>query len=205
MATKSSTKSTITDFKNVVQQNGGFAKANRFNVEITNVPGVGDNSARNLSFMCESVSIPGKQITTLDYDNGTRRPIKIPTGIIDDDVTVTFNLTNNYFVKHGFDTWLARIIDEQYLLSYVNEYARDVKISQLDESDNEVYTVTLENAYPFQVSAIELSNSSTDAISTVTVTFTCDSVKTPSSVSSGIARSAIPFIGDINIGSGNIA
>ena len=195
MATKTTTKSTITDFKNVVQQNGGFAKANRFNVEITAIPGFNGGSTRDLSFMCESVSIPGKQITTLDYDNGTRRPIKIPTGVIDDDVTIIFNLTNNYFVKQGFDTWLSKIINQQYLLSYVSEYARDVKISQLDENDNERYVVTLKNAYPFQVSAIELSNSSTDTISTVSVTFACESVQTP----------PILFTGDINIRSGNIA
>lgn len=182
-------KSTISDFKIAVQRHRGFAKANRFSVEITNAPGLDPESARDLSFMCESVSIPGKQITTVDYDNGTRRPLKIPTGVIDDDVAITFNLTNNYFVKRAFDAWLNQIIGQQYLLNYIDQYVRDVKISQLDEEDNEIYVVVLKNAYPFQVGAIELANASVDTISTVTVTFACDEVMTP----------ALPFIGDVNI------
>jgi hypothetical protein len=172
-------KSTISDFKIAVQRNRGFAKANRFSVEITNIPGLNPEDARDLSFMCESVSIPGKQITTLDYENGTRRPLKIPTGVLDDDVAITFNLTNNYFVKRAFDAWLNKIIDQQYLLNYIDEYVRVVTISQLDEDDNEIYIVKLKNAYPFQVGAIELANASTDTISTVTVTFACDEVITP--------------------------
>jgi hypothetical protein len=171
-------KSTISDFKLAVQRNRGFAKANRFAVEITNMPGLSVEGGRDLSFMCESVSIPGKQITTLDYDNGTRRPFKIPTGVLDDDVVITFNLTNNYFVKRAFDSWLNTIIDQQYLLNYIDKYVREVIISQLDEDDNEIYSVKLENAYPFQVAAIELANASTDTISTVTVTFACDRVVT---------------------------
>ena len=189
-------KSTISDFKAAVQRNRGFAKANRFAVEITNVPELDIESSRDLSFMCESVSIPGKQITTLDYENGTRQPLKIPTGIIDDDIAITFNLTNNYFVKRAFDAWFNKIIDQQYLLNYIDKYVREVKISQLDENDNEIYIVVLKNAYPFQVAAIELANSSTDTISTVTVTFACDEVLTPALQQ---AKSALPFIGDINV------
>jgi hypothetical protein len=189
-------KSTISDFKIAVQRHRGFAKANRFAVEITNMPGLSTEGARDLSFMCESVSIPGKQITTLDYDNGTRRPFKIPTGVLDDDVAITFNLTNNYFVKQAFDTWLNTIIDQQYLLNYIDKYVREVTISQLDENDNEIYSVVLKNAYPFQVAAIELANASTDTISTVTVTFACDEVMTPASQQ---AQSALSFIGDVNV------
>ena len=187
--------STINDFKASVQRNRGFAKANRFAVEITNIPELDIESSRDLSFMCESVSIPGKQITTLDYENGTRQPLKIPTGIIDDDVVIVFNLTNNYFVKRAFDSWLNIIINQQYLLNYIDKYVREVKISQLDENDTEIYSVILKNAYPFQVAAIELANSSSDTLSTVSVTFACDEVLTPALQQ---AQTALPFIGDIN-------
>jgi hypothetical protein len=179
---QTTTKSSISDFKSTIARHGGFAKANRFAVEITDVPGFGSgDTVRDLSFMCESVSIPGKQITTVEYDNGTQRPIKIPTGVIDDDVAITFNLTNNYVAKNAFDAWIQKTIDSQYLLNYADVYSRTIGIYQLDEKDNIIYEIELKNAYPFQIGAIELANASESTISTVTVTFACDEVITPQS------------------------
>ena len=84
--------SSINDFKSAIIRNGGIAKPNRFHVTFASLPG-SSSSTRDVPYLCESVSIPGKQITTLDYDIGTRRPLKIPTGYIEDDVTMTFILT----------------------------------------------------------------------------------------------------------------
>lgn len=166
--------SSINDFKSVILRNRGFAKANRFKVEITSVPGA-SGSARDLNFLCESVNIPGKQITTLDYDNGTHRPIKIPTGYIEDDVTMIFNLTNNYLVKRALDSWMQQIINaNSYRLAYDAAYKRDIKISQLDENNAVVYTSILYAAYPITINSIDLDNNSESTISKATVVFTYD-------------------------------
>lgn len=150
--------SSITDFKAAILRNGGFARTNRFSIEILDVPGTITSDQRDLSALCESVTLPGKQITTIDYDNGTRSPTKIPVGFTQDDVTIIFNLTNNYIVKRILDSWMKAIINETtYLLALdENSYKRDIRINQLDESNRVIYTAQLEKAYPISVDAIEL-------------------------------------------------
>ena len=171
--------SLINDFKNSIAANGGFARANRFSVSITAVPGFNDGTEalRDLTFMCDSVTIPGKQITTLDYEISTRRAVKIPTGFVDDDITLTFNLTNNYLAKRAFDAWTNYIIDVgSYLTRYHDEYTRDIIIKQLDDRDRETYSVLLQRAYPYQIQSVELSHEAESTISKVSVTLTCDRV-----------------------------
>lgn len=171
--------SSINDFKSAILRNRGLARPNRFSIEITGVPGRNINT-RDLSFLCETVNIPGKQITTLDYDIGTRRPLKIPTGYIEDDVTMVFNLTNNYLVKNALDSWMASIINlDSYLLSSEeSNFKRDVKINQLDENNRIIYSVRLEKAYPITINSIDLDSNSESSIQKVTAVFTYDRLQT---------------------------
>lgn len=171
--------SSINDFKNAIAINGGFARPNRFEVSITDIPGFNENieSLRDLSFMCDSVTIPGKQITTLDYEISTRRALKIPTGFVDDDITLTFNLTNNYLAKRAFDAWTNYIVGvNSYLTRYHDEYTRDIVIKQLDDQDRETYSVLLQRAYPYQIQSVELGHENESSIQKVSVTLTCDRV-----------------------------
>ncbi len=168
--------SSITSFKNAIMRNKGFARPNRFHIEITAVPNGSDINTRDLAFLCESVNLPGKQITTTDYEIGTRRALKIPTGYIEDDVTMTFNLTNNYLVKNAIDSWMKSIINIDSYLLEANEavYKKDINISQLDENDKSVYKVRLEKAFPITLNSIELDANTESAVQKVTVVFTYD-------------------------------
>jgi hypothetical protein len=170
--------SSINDFKSAIIRNGGIAKANRFYVTFAAIPGSSE-STRDISYLCETTSIPGKQITTLDYDIGTRRPLKIPTGYIEDDVTMTFILTNNNFIKTAIDKWMQKIINiDSYLLtSNYSEYKTEIGITQLDEQNKEVHKVTLQGAYPITLNSMELDNNSESTIQKVTVVFTYDKLK----------------------------
>ena len=179
--------SSINDFKSAIVRNGGFARPNRFYVTFTSLPntsGVRESlrygSTSDMTYLCESVNIPGKQITTLDYDLGTRRPVKIPTGFIEDDVTMTFILTNNNFIKDAIDNWMKKIIDvDTYLLtSNYTEFKTDISITQLDENDKKVHEVKLQGAYPITLNSIEYDNNSESAIQKVTVVFTYDKLET---------------------------
>jgi hypothetical protein len=170
--------SSINDFKSAIIRNGGIAKANRFYVTFAAIPGSSE-STRDIPYLCETTSIPGKQITTLDYDIGTRRPLKIPTGYIEDDVTMTFILTNNNFIKTAIDTWMQKIIDiDSYLLtSNYSDYKTEISITQLDEQNKAVHKVTLQGAYPITLNSMELDNNSESTIQKVTVVFTYDKLK----------------------------
>jgi hypothetical protein len=167
--------SSINDFKSAIMRNGGLARPNRFSVTFASLPG-SSSVSMDISFLCESVNIPGKQITTLDYDIGTRRPLKIPTGYIEDDVTMTFISTNNNAIKKAIDEWMKKIINiDSYLLAKDHQtYKTDITIRQLNESDKEIQNVKLQNAYPITLNSIELDNNAESAIQKISVVFTYD-------------------------------
>jgi hypothetical protein len=125
---------------------------------------------RDISILCESVSIPGRQITTLEY-TAERQAIKIPYSFINEDVTMSFILTNDYYMKKMFDSWLSGIIDQTtYRVGYKKDFTTDIVIQQLNQKNIPVYSCRLENAFPVTVNAINLDSNSENTIQKVSVT-----------------------------------
>jgi len=186
---------TVEDMKAIISKKGGLAKTNRFNVIFTppsasllnldpqaiigsliggrfNVKNL-INDPRDISLLCESAQLPGRQITTHDY-MAHKQSVKIPYTFINEDVSLTFLLTNDYSMKVLFDDWMGSIIDQNYRLSYKKEFTTDVIIQQLDHDDVPVYGVKLENAFPTSLQAIELNNTSDNSVQKVTVQLSYD-------------------------------
>lgn len=125
---------------------------------------------RDISILCESVSIPGRQITTLEY-TAERQAIKIPYSFINEDVTMSFILTNDYYMKKMFDSWLSGIINQTtYRVGYKKDFTTDIVIQQLNQKNIPVYSCRLENAFPVTVNAINLDSNSENTIQKVSVT-----------------------------------
>ena len=125
---------------------------------------------RDISILCESVSLPGRQISTIDYI-AERQGIKVPYSVINEDVSMTFLLTNDYFIKKMFDAWSTGIFDvEKYRAGYKKDFVTDIVIQQLDQNNVPVYSVRLEGAFPTTISAINLDNNSENTIQKMTVT-----------------------------------
>ncbi len=164
--------SSIDNLKTAIGEGGGLAKPNRFSVDIPPLFGFGDN--QYLSLMCESTAMPGKQITTFEYPYQlSKNEIKSPNGYFNEDVNFMFLLTNNYYVKDFFETWMDAIIPKkEYLLSYPVTYEHDIVVHQLDEQDRKVYSVKLIGAFPISVNTIELSTGASGDIGRLPVTFT---------------------------------
>jgi hypothetical protein len=181
-------------FKSQINKRGGLAPANRFAVYIPaplvnfdpqaliaralkKGPNTKNlltfNDPRDMSILCESVTMPGRQVSTTDLQNNML-PLKLPYNFLNDDVTMTFHTTNDHYVKKHFEKWVTtRIIDKKTMtLNYRSSYAVDIIIEQLDQQDNPVYTCVLKNAYPIAVTSYELSNSAENTTQKVTVTFT---------------------------------
>lgn len=141
----------------------GLAKANRFKVTFSSVPGWSGNT-QDLSVMCDSVSMPTRQILTTDYSLH-RHTIKVPVGYIEEDISITFNVTQNYLAKKALDSWLSKVVDvPNYRVNYNDVYRRDITIEQLDTSDAVIYTATAKDAFPYQLSALEFSNESHEIV-----------------------------------------
>ena len=135
----------IDNLKATLSKKGGVAFANRFQVFFT--PPTATLSAlaskdvgsllgslvsggsiknlipdpRDISILCESVTLPGRNINTLDYQ-ADKQAIKIPYGIINEDVVMSFILTNDYAMKKMFDDWMESIFNvEEYRAGYKKE------------------------------------------------------------------------------------
>ena len=181
----------VDNFKSLVSKRGGLAPANRFAVYmplplisfdpqelIAKAFGQGNASdnnfitdPRDVSILCDSVSMPGRQITTTDVQNNMLS-LKIPYGYTNDDVTMTFHITNDHFMKKFFDKWTDRMIDRnRKILKYRSSFATDIIIQQLDQRDVPVYTCTLKNAYPITMSGYELNDASENSFQKMSVTF----------------------------------
>lgn len=125
---------------------------------------------RDIGILCESVNLPGRQISTIDYQ-ADKQTIKIPYGIINEDVTMSFILTNDYYMKKLFDNWMSSIFDvDKYRLGYKKDFATDVVIQQLNKENVPIYGVRLENAFPTTISSITLDNNSENTVQKLSVT-----------------------------------
>jgi hypothetical protein len=199
----------IDTLKSTISKRGGLAKANRFNLIFSSPAsgifnlsggvlsswssggGAGTliNDPRDISLLAENVTLPGRQISTIDY-NAEKQTVKIPYGVINEDVTATFLLTNDYYIKSMFDDWLKDCFDvENYRAKFKDDFAVDVVIQQLNEKNLPVYGVRLEKAFPTTVASITLDNNSESTVQKLSVTFSYENYVPEGLLSS--TRSAI--------------
>ena len=151
----------------------GIARSNKFSIEITEE---GGNPSTAIDTLCESASIPGLQILTTEYSS-IRHATKYPTGLMYEDIELTFLLTQDYYVKKFFDTWMSKIIKtsvDDYYLNYRSTYSRDVIINQLNDRNEKIYSHKLIDAYPITVQTINLNSTSDDEVAKLNVTLTYD-------------------------------
>ena len=133
---------------------------------------------RDISILCESVNLPGRQITTIDYQ-AEKQSIKIPYSAINEDVTMSFILTNDYYMKKLFDDWQSAVFDmNRYRAGYKKDFTTDIIIQQLNQQNIPVYGVKLENAFPVTVSSINMDNNSENTIQKLNVTLSYENFVT---------------------------
>jgi hypothetical protein len=154
---------TIDGFKAYVNSRNGFARTNAWQVILPIVPGISIQT-EELNVMCKDVVLPGRQVLTNERVVGMKQ-VKQAYAWAQDDVSLTFHLTNNYSIKKYFDQWESIVInkDDAYSLNYPEEYTADVTIQQLvkgslNSDDRIIYTVVLEDAFPTTINAINLNN-----------------------------------------------
>ncbi|HIK68065.1 MAG TPA: hypothetical protein EYF95_08865 [Flavobacteriales bacterium] len=165
--------STINNLKALISQKGGFAPANRFSIMMTPPAGTG-GKPEDLTLLCESVIMPGRTVATLDYQN-EKQQLKMPNALIEEPVSMTFMLLNDYFIRDMFDKWTLMIIDtEKYQVAYKENYTTDIIINQLDQTNKTIYSCKLLNAYPTIMSELQLNNTAENTTLKVTVSFVYD-------------------------------
>jgi hypothetical protein len=176
------------DFLSHINGNNGLSKPSKFEVQITiplplvtatdvRIANFGELS-RSLSLQCESAELPGKNLVTDDVKI-YGPTFKLPYQTQYNDISLTFLCSGNFYERSLFDSWLNLIMptDTNNLrfpkgsnITGSNGYLTEVLIKQYVDVGNEIYNVTLIDAFPIAIQAQTL-NWSDDGFHRLTVTF----------------------------------
>ena len=157
----------IDDFKSVMNT---VARPNRFEVIMSFPEALPARfvpaSTRTLSLRLQSVTFPGKNITTTEDTNVYGPSFEVATGMsFADSIQMTFIMTNTHEEKEVFNEWQDVIYDSvTYDLEYYNRYITDFDCFQLDEEDRRTAGIKLKEVFPKTVNPIEYSQGSNNDI-----------------------------------------
>jgi hypothetical protein len=149
----------------------GMQLAYNFDVQFT---GPAAAEARDLSLLCEEVTVPGMSLATNPvFTYG--EPREVVYNRVFEPANFTFLVDINSTALTFFRSWIDKIIDPNTkLVSYYNDYIGTVAIKHLDNGrlrsagDNtpktEVYEVVLQEAFPKSIQSYTLSNNTKDIL-----------------------------------------
>ena len=171
----------------------GYAKANRYEVVIGLPSGVTQGSAdgagatamasnvigqlhgetaRRISFRCDSISIPGRNLRTQMNGNIYGPPHEVVQGQTFAPIEATFYCGSDLAERYFFEEWQKVTYNPNtYDVNYYKEYIGSIDVYQLNEQDERTYGVRLEEAFPKTVAQISYGHGSNNTINKVSVEF----------------------------------
>ena len=181
MATTRENK-TISQFKAALI--GGGARPNLFEVELTTLPAGISWDADNFRYMCKAASLPASNIANIDVPF-RGRIFKVAGDRTFDVWTVTIINDEGFKLRNAFEEWMDLISKLSNNLGATDPtaYMTNAKVYQLGRgsssssktSDGNANAVLKEyefvDIFPTNISAIDLSYDSSDAIEEFTVDF----------------------------------
>ena len=141
-----------------------------FRNKYTRIAGfVPDFLTAQMAFRIEATELPGRSIQTVDYrDHGAMRKIGYNAQYMDLGITVI--CSEDLREKEFFDTWQDIIIgnhrsggrearyDNQFNAGYYDDYICSIDIIQFNrQTQNPVYEIRLQEAYPLQIAPLAVS------------------------------------------------
>lgn len=157
----------VDDFKSKLI--GGGSRPNLFKA-IINFPAYAGGDTELTSFMCKGAQLPGSTIAQLDVPFRGRQ-LKIAGDRTFENWTITVINDTGMEVRNAMERWMNGMNEHvsNTGLSNPTDYQADMAIEQLDKAGDVTKTYTIRGAYPINVSAIDLSYETTDAIEEFTV------------------------------------
>ena len=148
---------------------GGGARANLFKVTV-NFPGYAGGDVELTSFMVKAASLPASTIGLVELPF-RGRIVKLAGDRTFDPWSITIINDTGMTVRNAFEKWSNGINGNKSNTSLSNpaDYQVDMSVDQLDGQGNIVKTYDIRGAWPSVISAIDVSNDSTNTIEEYTV------------------------------------
>jgi len=174
----------LTDFMAELRHRGTHS-TNRFTVTITPPQGLLSLNSRKLSLRALDTVLPGRTIMTKDdiVRFGYGLIDKVGHNTIFSDVPVAFIVDSRHQVTEMIDRWMllinnanqladSEVDDNRYLVSYKDDYATDIVITQYNNQGYTTAKCTLREAFPIVRQDIRLGWQDNDQIAILPVVFT---------------------------------
>ena len=157
----------VDDFK--AKLTGGGARPNLFKATI-NFPAYAGGDSEFTSFMVKGAGLPASVIASIDVPFRGRQ-LKIAGDRTFEPWTITVINDSEMRVRNSFETWMNGINEHVNNTGLQNptDYQADMIVEQLGKDGSVTKTYTLRGAYPTNVSQIDLSYDTNDAIEEFTV------------------------------------
>ena len=129
-------------------------------------------TARRISFRCDSISLPGRNLRTQMNGNIYGPPHEMVQGQTFAEVAASFYAGSDLAERYFFEEWQKVSYNpDTYNINYYKEYVGAVEIYTLNEQNERTYGVRLEEAFPKTVDAIPVSHASNNTLNKVNVPF----------------------------------
>ena len=168
------------------RSNEGYAQPNRYEVLVLGPVGVGNgnlenmsrglerqSNIRNISLRCESINLPGRNLTT-SPDSNIYGPVRdIVEGVTyAEDITCVFQSSSGLDERVFFENWQKQAFNEQtWNISYYNDYKGALEIYLLDKNDQRRYGLKIWDAYPKTIGPIPLGYATNNEIVKTEIAF----------------------------------
>ena len=149
----------------------GLASPNKFEVIFKSIPGQGADDLKQLSLMCDQVSLAGRDVQAiLDVQYGVRRQV-VYNAPSYTPLSLSFLCTDKMKEKTILDEWNNKCVsvNRGFNVEYYNNYIGELDVFVLDRSGKKrTYHMHYHEVYPKTVTAIELNHGTTNATLRVT-------------------------------------
>ena len=171
----------------------GYAKQNRYEVIILLPTGVSDpnsagagtsaqagyvtgnlhgETARRISFRCDSISIPARSLRTQVNGNIYGPTHQIVQGQVFAPVEASFYCGSDLAERYFFEEWQKITYNpDTYDINYYKEYIGSIEIYQLNEQDERTYGCKLEECFPVTIGALPYGHGNSNQIQKISVEF----------------------------------
>lgn len=167
----------ISEFKS----NVSIVRPNLFYAEISLPPTITGYNSGTFKFRCEATEMPGRTVATID-DQSYGPSRKFAYDITYNDINFQIIASQDMAERKIFEKWMDNIVTptdlnnanfKGGLIKYYDDYSRgNLFIHQLNDSGSKICTYTLYNAYPIQLSSMNLTWEEMNTYQRFTVTMT---------------------------------
>jgi len=166
----------VDDFRG--KMTGGGARANLFEVNV-NFPAVAGGDTELTNFMCSAAQLP-EAVTGVVEVPFRGRVLKFPGDRTFNNWTMTIYNDTNFTIRNSFERWFNAMNTHLGNIGLIMDnagygtYLADIEVNQLNQAGNTVKKYKIRNAFPANISAIDLSYDQQTAIETFTVEMAFD-------------------------------